>query len=61
MDGAQVNDVKKIQQLGVRPADVAKLVSLCVHCCASYCRKIKQHKINRKCSSKWVKKSKTTT
>lgn len=61
MDGAQVNEAKKIQQLGVRPADVAKLVSLCVHCCASYSRKIKQHNINRKCNSKKVKRSKNTT
>lgn len=29
MDGAQVNDLKNIQQLGLRPADVAKLVSPC--------------------------------
>lgn len=27
MDGAQVNDLKKIQRLGIQPADVAKLVS----------------------------------
>lgn len=56
MDGAQVNEAKKIQQLGVRPADVAKLVSFCVHCCAFYSRKIKQHNINRKCNSKKVKR-----
>ena len=27
IDGAQVNDVKKIQRLGIQPNEVAKLVS----------------------------------
>lgn len=27
MDGAQVNDVKTIQKLGIQPNEVAKLVS----------------------------------